>query len=240
VARFVYIDETGSVGTGGRRQPYLTLVAAIVDESNVQLLSDGLRKVAEAHLDWPVSNDLEFHGHEIWQGLGYWAGKSYDQLIAVYEEAMALVEACEIDIAWASIDKAKLSARYGGAADENAYQLALQFLLEKIDANLGSSLKVLVADEMKEQQLRAVKMVADLQVWAYGGVVPGRKLKTVIDSLHFVSSHASPGVQMADLIAFVIQRRRNPEKHPNAQAAMDRLVTIVNDHARTWREPLPA
>lgn len=36
MARFVYIDETGSVGTGGKRQPYLTLVAAIVDESTVQ------------------------------------------------------------------------------------------------------------------------------------------------------------------------------------------------------------
>ena len=32
VAKFVYIDETGSVGTNNAKQPHLTLVAAIVDE----------------------------------------------------------------------------------------------------------------------------------------------------------------------------------------------------------------
>jgi hypothetical protein len=34
-----------------------------------------------------------------------------------------------------------------------------------------------------------MKMVADMQEWG-GGEVPGRKLETIIDSLHFVSSHA--------------------------------------------------
>jgi hypothetical protein len=40
MARFVYIDETGA---GGRKQPVLTLVAAIVDEAMVQLLAAGRR-----------------------------------------------------------------------------------------------------------------------------------------------------------------------------------------------------
>jgi hypothetical protein len=240
VARFVYIDETGSDGTATNRQPFLMLVAAIVDESMVRPLSEGLHDVAEKHLGWPVPKDLEFHGYEIWQGMGRWAGKTPDERIAAYEDALALLDACDITVAFSSIDKAKLHANYGGAADGNAYVLALQFLLEKIDMNLGSSLKVLVADELKEQQLRAVKMVADLQTWAHGGVVPGKKLKTIIDSLHYVSSHASPGVQMADLIAYVLQRWRTPEKHPNAQAALDRFGQMVRDHTRTYRSPWPS
>lgn len=71
--------------------------------------------------------------------------------------------------------KSRLHARHRGAADANAYLLALQFLLEKVDA-LGPTLKVLVADEAKEQELPAVKMVADMQTWAGGGEVPGRQL----------------------------------------------------------------
>ena len=60
--------------------------------------------------------------------------------------------------------KENLSRRYAGYADPNAYLLALQFLAEKADA-YGSGLKVLIADEAKEHQLRAIKMVSDLQDW---------------------------------------------------------------------------
>ena len=213
------------------------MAAAIVDETQVQSLRDGLRDVACKYLGW-VPGDLEFHGHEIWGGTGHWAGKTYDELIAAYERAMELLNACDIDIAYSSIDKTKLHERYDGAADKNAYRLALQFLLEKVDA-YGTSLKILVADEAKEQEVRAVEMVEGMQHWAWGGEVPGRQLKTIIDSLHFVSSHDSAGVQMADLIAYVLQRRRRNEAHPNAQAAMNRLSELVDEHTRTWRQPWP-
>jgi hypothetical protein len=237
MARFVYIDETGSVGTGGKRQPYLTLVAVIVDEEMVQQLSAGLEKVAWDHLGW-VPADLEFHGNEIWQGTKHWTKKTPSELLAAYEAAIDLLDTCDVDIAHSSIHKARLTKRYGGAADDNAYRLALQFLLEKVDA-LGSARKVLVADEAKEQELGAIRMVADLQKWG-GGEVPGRQLKTIIDSLHFVASHTSPGVQMADLVAYAIQRSRRRESHPNAQAALDRIMATINNHTRTWRESWPA
>lgn len=237
VAKLVYIDETGSVGTAARRQPYLTLVATIVDEEQVQPLSEGMQRVAWAHLGW-LPADFEFHGSEMWHGTKHWTGKMPTELLAAYEDAISLLDTCDIDIAFSSIDKQRLTARYGGGADANAYRLALQFLLEKVD-RYSSERKILVADEAKEQELGAIKMVADLQNWG-AGEVPGRKLKTVIDSLHFVSSHASFGVQMADLVAFILQRERVSEHHPNAQAAKDRMLTTINDHCQTWREPWPA
>lgn len=71
-------------------------------------------------------------------------------------------------------------------------------------------------------------------------MVPGRHLNTVIDSMHFVTSHSSPGVQLADLVAFIVQRKwANRDTHPNAVAALDRLYSVVMDHARTWREEWP-
>jgi hypothetical protein len=82
-------------------------------------------------------------------------------------------------------------------------------------------------------------MVADMQQWG-GGEVPGIALKTVIDSLHFVRSNASSGVQMADLAAYLIQRRRRgTEHHPDAEAGMQRMTGIINSRLRTWREPWP-
>ena len=238
MARFVYIDETGSDGSGGKRQPYLTVVGAMVDETKVRALADGLRDVAWGHLGW-VPADLEFHGNEIWHGTKHWAKKNHAERIAAYEAALALLDTCDVDIAHTSIDKARLHLKYDGAADKNAYRLALQFLIEKIDT-YGGGLKVLVADEAKEQQIRAVQMVAQMQEWSGRGEVPGRQLRTIIDTLHFVSSHTSPGVQIADLTAYVVQRRRGREHHPEAQAAMDRMSAIVTEHTRTWREAWPA
>jgi hypothetical protein len=165
-------------------------------------------------------------------------GKDPDELIAVYEDSIGVLAQLDIDVAYASIHKERLHARHGGAADNNAYLLALQFLLEKIERSYSRN-KILIADEQKEHQLRAIKMVADLQDWG-GGEVPGTKLKTVIDSMHFVSSHASPGVQLADMVAYALQRKWNAwDGHPNAAAAINRIVNVIGDHTHTWREPWP-
>lgn len=237
VARLVYIDETGSVGKGAKKQPMLTVVAVLVDEDKVQPLGGALQQVGRDHLGW-LPPDFELHGNEIWSGTGYWTGKSYDELIAVYEQAIAVFDTLDIDVSHASIHKQRLHDRYGGAADGNAYLLALQFLLEKIDI-YGQQNKILIADEAKEHQLRAIKMVADMQDWG-GGEVPGRQLRTVIDSMHFVSSHASPGVQLADLAAFALQRLWNArDSHPNAVAALNRIVGVIAAHTRTWRQDWP-
>ena len=238
MAQFVYIDETGSVGTGCARQPFLTLVAVVVNEDKVQPLSQGLRQVTIDHLGWEPA-DFEFHGIEVWNGQKHWTKLDHAERISAYEAALGLLGVYDLSVAHATIDKVKLHDRHGGAADENAYRLALQFLLEKVDANMGSSLKVLVADEAKEQQLHAIEIVADMQHWGVGEV-PGRQLTRVIDSLHFVRSNASPGVQLADMTAYVLQRhRRGREGHPEAEAAMRRLIQIVSSHTQTYRQPWP-
>jgi hypothetical protein len=233
----VYIDETGSVGAGGTTQPYLTLVGVIVPENKVRALTSEMRRTCTTHLGW-VPADFEFHGHEIWQGIGYWKGKQPPELIAAYKAAIQIAADLELTFAHSSINKALLHARYNGGADENAYMLALQFLLEKLEG--GTTNRIVIADEAKEQELRAVKMVADLQQWG-GGVVPGRQLNTVIDSLHFVRSHVSAGVQMADLAAYVLQRSwHGTERHPDAASAMAELRASVDRRTITWREPWPS
>ncbi len=237
MVQFVYIDETGAPGTSSARQPYLRLAAVLVDEDKVAALGEALKKVVHQHVDWPGS-DFEMHGYELWNGIGPWSTKTPAELIAAYESAIGLLDDLHLDVAHSTIDKPKLHARFNGAADENAYRLALQFLLEKIDRENRQN-KVLVADEAKEQQLHAINMVAEMQEWG-GGEVVGKQLTTVIDSLHFVRSNASPGVQMADLVAYVLQRAHSGrDKHPDAAAAIRRLNGVVRDHTVTYRMPWP-
>lgn len=237
MVQFVYIDETGSVGKGAAKQPYLTLAAVLTPEDQVQPLAQAMREVTLEHLGW-VPSDFELHGHQIWGGTGWWSEKQPPELIATFEEVINLLDRLKLTIVHSSINKAELHAKYDGLADANAYLLALQFLLEKIDAS-GTTKRIVIADEAKEHQLRAVKMVAEMQEWGRGEV-PGKTLTTVIDSLHYVQSNASYGVQMADLVAFILQRsNRKNEKHPDAAAALARLRSKIDDRTITWRQPWP-
>lgn len=238
MAKFVYLDETGSVGKGAANQPELRLVAAIVDESQVMPLGQSMKQVARDHLGGRPPG-FEFHGQELWHGQGCWEGKSYPELLAVYLDVMTLLEDHEVDVAYSAIDKKKLSAKYDGMADENAYLLALQFLLEKIDQNMGESLKIVVADEARQEQLKAMSMVADMQEWG-SGVVPGRRLDRVVDSLHFVRSDASPGVQMADMVAFAMQRYQRGKDHPDALKALAQFNGLIAERVRTYRMVWPS
>lgn len=238
MAYLVYLDETGSVGRGAKRQPLLTLAAVLVHEDRVAELAERVRDLAWRHLGW-LPDGFELHGNEIWAGVDPWSGREPAQLIEIYEDAIALLSDLDIQVSHASIHKQRLHERYGGAADGNAYLLALQFLLEKIDRAYEGN-KILIADEHKEHQFRAIRMVADLQEWG-GGEVPGVKLRTVIDSMHFVRSADSPGVQLADLVAYALQRKWNKrDSHPNAAAAIGRITEAIRAQTRTWRDTWPA
>lgn len=239
MAKFVYIDETGST-KGDPTNPKhrcLQLVAAIVDEDQVRGLGQSFKTAALTHLQW-YPRSFEFHGVEVWHGQNEWGGKTPPELLAAYKAVIDLLDTHDIDIAHATIDRLELRKKYAGAADDNAYRLALQFLLEKVHQNIGG-LKIVIADESKDQALKAMRMVADLQEWG-GGEVPGHSIPTIIDSLHYVRSDASPGVQLADMVAYLLQRRRRGvETHPNAQASRDQMLGTITAHARTWREPWP-
>jgi hypothetical protein len=160
VARFVYIDETGSPKGNLTKHRYLQIVAAIVDETQVRDLGESLRRVTMGHLGWFPAN-FEFHGNELWNASGEWAGKAPDALLAAYEAAIALIDTHEVSIAHSTIDRQALHDKYAGGFDGSAYRLGLQFLLEKINRLPG--LKIVIADESKEQQVEAKGMVAQLQ-----------------------------------------------------------------------------
>lgn len=192
------------------------------------------------HLGW-IPADFEFHANEIWNARGPWAGKEPPALLAALEDLVAVVDELDLAVVHASIDKARLHARHGGAYDGNAYLLALQFLLEKLDRwRTNQALRIIIADEAKEHELRAVKMVREMQTWA-AGAVPGRRLVSVIDSMHFVDSKDSAGVQLADVVAFILHRRTlATQGHPDANAAVARMANIISDHTPTWRAPWPS
>jgi hypothetical protein len=110
MAQFVYIDETGADGSGGR-DPHLTLVAVIVDEDQVQPLSQSLTELTWSSLGW-IPKGFEFHGVEIWQGMNHWNGRTHAERIAAYEAAIGLLAKHGVGVAHSTINKPGLHDRY--------------------------------------------------------------------------------------------------------------------------------
>jgi hypothetical protein len=239
MAELVYIDETGSVGKGAREQPKLILASVVVDEAQVKPLADRMQELQRDHLGH-ISHKFEFHGSEIWSWYGPWRGKAPAARLAVLESVVGLLDELSLSVIHTRIDKASLSATYHGAYDKNSYLLALQFLLEKLDGwRTDAALRIIVADEAKEHELRAIKLVSEMQTWGVG-LVPSRKLRSIIDSIHFVDSKVSYGVQLADVIAFILHRATlHTQNHPNADEAVRRMRQTIAEHTPTWRESWP-
>ncbi|WP_079571259.1 DUF3800 domain-containing protein [Krasilnikoviella flava] len=241
MAELVYIDETGSVGKGAKEQPYLRLVAVVVDESMVRPLAQRMYEIAMTHLGWRPA-EFEFHGVDVWHGRSHWHSKSPTELLGTLEALIGLLAELELSVVHATINKEALRDKYDGHYDSEAYRLALQFMLEKLDRwpwTPPRPFRVLIADEAKQERVRAIKMVADLQEWSVG-VVPGERLNTIIDSMHFVESIHSSGVQLADIVAYILQRAdRDSQGHPEAAAAVNRMAEAIGQATATYRMPWP-
>lgn len=238
MADFVYIDETGSSGNGGKDQPFLILVSVIVPENKVQPLSASMKQIALKHLGF-LPKDFEFHGQDIWQLTGNWKGISPSVAAEAYKDVVRLLDEHGIDVSYSTINKPALIKKYNEDYLHNAYRLALQFLLEKLESTYKSNNKIVIADENKKEQLLAIQLLSDMQEWGYGEV-PGRHLKTFIDSLHFVKSKNSFGVQLADMVAFVKQRKiYKLDYDSRAIEVLEFLSDKIHSRVRTYREPWP-
>jgi len=189
--------------------------------------------------------DVELHARHFYGGGGPWKGIDVEVRKDMYRAVIGLLPAHDCYVSHASIDKPKLAEKYN--YPHSPYLLALQFLCEKLDAWAGTFEKsdpsrsriMLVADETKEHETRAVTLVADMQRWG-SDLVSGRTLPRIIDTLHYVSSAASPGVQMADAVAFVLQRQQWKKTPPDlADEFIPELAELVWDRTPTYRMTWP-
>jgi Protein of unknown function (DUF3800) len=238
MARFIYIDETGSDGYLSQLHPILRVVGVIVDESQVQLLGSLMQNLAQQSLG-SLPDDFEFHGSDLWGGGSFWMGLSRETRLTLYESVIGILSTTDSWIAHSNINKLKLHQKYNGEVDQGAYRLGLQFLLEKVDLNSGGYRQIVVADELQEQVLLSRRMFKALQSHGWGEV-PGRNIKSIIDSLHFIRSEESAGVQMADMVAFVIQRALSGrDQHPNTASSMKRMYGLIESRTKTYRDIWP-
>ena len=245
-----YLDESGNTGRrlDDPAQPLHSIAAVLLREDRIRTMTDRLDALAAAA---PTQTPLlEYRGYEMFSGAGSWKGVHPHQRIEEYAKALSVLGEVEASVAYASINKPQFAAK--GYEGRNPHLYALQFLTEKIQRWVAgqtdplSQRVLLVADENHEQEQYAIDLIRTMQ--ATGGPVGGWAglaipLDNYVDSVYFARSDQNRGIQLADLVAFIINRSQRIHDHPSDQRSDGAVMTLLQNHIdpqiRTYRTSWP-
>lgn len=239
-----YLDESGNTG---RRlddpdQPVHLIAAVLVPEDRV---FDMCTRLDSLLASLPITaSRLELHGSQMYSGKGAWHGIEPELRVEIYRSALEVLEQVDAVVAHASISKKRLASKYQDP--ESPHLLALQFLTEKIEIFLRAQTDplrmraLLVADETHEHEVFALDLVAKMQREAgpYGG---GPVLTSIVDTVHFVRSETNLGVQLADLVAYIIGRSQRivADSELRQDPVILEFERLIRNRVRTWRSTWP-
>ena len=218
--------------------------ALLIKPENVRLLElalDQLMAVISSEHSSAILPSEEFHGTDLFSRKGIWReitkGERY--INSVLDRAFQVLSNVEFSILLQGIDKKRLEDRY--SLPDDPHRLALKFLIEKIDRKLEDldSFGIIICDEkgsaLEKDAYR--ELLREVQVHDTGGPY-ARKIVRIVDTLHFVNSKKSRGIQAIDLITFL---HRRISVHTHASDAENQFTQMlwakVRDkvvYERTW------
>jgi hypothetical protein len=168
----------------------------------------------------------EFHGYEVFQGQGPWAGVAPNERIHVYARMFECIAEAEAEIVLCGFDQDP-PGRHNW--DEGTHISLMTGLVVALDQHcLSCNEHVLVVADEHSTAARCQTLTRLLQeIYSTGTrrAVEPRDLR-VIDSLHYVRSHDSRLVQASDLVAYLV-RRAPRDGDPRRRQTHERLLRIV-------------
>jgi hypothetical protein len=225
-----YIDESGNSGTDLQdpNQPRHYVGALLTKESSWKAIRSDLVTIAEKAIAAGAKADgFEFHGRDMYQGLGCWDQVSRPVRMQIFEQSIKVLHAHNAHIAYGCADKVKLR-KY--AQPMHPQRVAFWLCLERIAryASAENCLAMIVADDTSPS-MRSVT-TDTLNNYRNTGPPfgPTVDLSCVIDKVHYMVSHESLHLQLIDMCLYAIQRWHS-KRSPGIKTAFDLTVARVYD-----------
>lgn len=207
----LYVDESGDTGIKG--SDHLVLAGAALFEGKWRWIRGDLEKLLEKYFPLAAGRPRELHSAEVRKGRGPYSLLTPSQRSDLLTEACGLLtglkqnEVCLFTIV---VDKKWWFFQNPGKSGDELYIEMFEDLVTRFDYYLkrrhqeGQTSKgLIVADPRHEAFCRALKSAlnrfqASGTRWA--------SLENVIETVLFLESHESPGVQLADLASYALWR----------------------------------
>jgi hypothetical protein len=233
----IFMDGSGNTGDD-LTHPILTvhyILGLVIPGHVARALEDAATGVLERRFGVACrARGFECKGSDMYRGEGPCAAMSPADRLALYEELVRLIPAHGVDVIWHGIDKPRLARRY--ARPMHPHKLAFLFFAEDVQRLLQArnEFGLLVSDEEKSVEQQVIE---DLPRYKQLGTDFGYKpvdLTRIVDNVHWVRSHESRLLQLADICTYLCQRhQRDAGKQTASALAVQRLWEIVSP--RVWR-----
>lgn len=234
---FAYLDEAGNTGANlnDQQQPIHLIAGLLVPEARIRDVHGAVAEIEERHFpDLARQNDFEFHGSHLVQASGLFRDQPVDKRLDALQDLMGIVSRLDLRLLVKGVDKIRLAARY--PRPHHPHDLVMRHIVEEAEriarakSAEGEACRfLLVADEMRGRHRRLLAEFRSLQqhgsVWGYW---PVDEVRHVIDTIHFVESHTSRPLQVADCVAYLALREHRMQRReldPNTRLN-NRLHTI--------------
>jgi hypothetical protein len=184
------------------------LVALAVHGRRARALEDAATALLAARFGAECRRPgFECKGSDLYRGEGPCKAMRPAERVALYGDLLALLAEHRAELLWIGIDKARLARRY--RTPMHPHKLAFIYLVEDIERFLcqRGEYGLIVSDEEKEVEQQ---LVEDLARYKELGTSFGHspiELSRVVDNVHWVRSHHSRLMQLADCCAYLCQRQ---------------------------------
>jgi hypothetical protein len=200
------------------------IAAFVIDEADTGLLAEAVADAVKYAEGFGIAPDTELHAHEIMSGKKAWAALrgQHRAAIAVYQRALDNIAALPGVMYVRGLDIPRLHARY--RYPNPPHEIVLQHLLEEVsDYGRSRGQQVLIiADEIPDQEAHKTQVLS-YQAVGTPGYKPN-KLAYIEKPISFANSAMTPGLQVADLIAYLYRRHNgHVEKDQRARKAVEKL-----------------
>jgi Protein of unknown function (DUF3800) len=236
----VFIDGSGNTGMDlahPTSTSYVLMALAVHGRRARALEDDATALLARAFGDDVKRPGFECKGSDLYRGQGPCAAMRPADRVALYGELLALLAKHSASLIWVCVDKPRLARRY--ATPMHPHKLAFIFMMEQVEKFLRQrrDFGLIVSDEEKEMESQVIE---DLSRYKEMGTSFGYDpvdLTCIVDNVHWVRSHNSRLLQLADLCAYLCQRQMRDRDSTSASAnAVRRLWDGVNE--RVWSEKI--
>lgn len=232
----VFIDGSGNTGAQ-LDHPTSTsyhLVALAVHGDRARALEDDATRVLARHFgDRCREPGFECKGSDLYRGQGPCAAMRPADRVALYGELLELLHRHGASVMWVCIDKPGLARRY--TMPMHPHKLAFLFLVEQVEKFLRQRKEfgLIVSDEEKEVEHQVVEDLSRYKELGTSFGFSPVELTRVVDNVHWVRSHNSRLMQLADLCAYLCQRQmRDQDKETASAQAVRRLWNGIG--GRVW------
>ena len=226
-----YFDDTGGTGQNysDPQQPVQGLCSVSIDETKWQSVEHSCRKIVAKYFPneeetFLVSGSFEFHAAKIYQGNGLFRKRAFDERLQILYDIVDIIVSHRLPVTGAYIEKARaqgLLDYFDGVdnLDDLLFAILYSLLNHAISSSRGTRYTILIGDNDSVNPAQAA-------IYEQMFKTPENPDLHVLESVRFVDSHRSFGVQLADTAAFLVRRHLTHPQQSNP--ASDHLLRWLN------------